>query len=126
MRKYEITDIAHPDTPSLHRIRAVVNIPKYGIKAGDLGGYIEKESNLSHEGDCWVYDNAQVCGYAVVYGNAKVCGYAVVYDNAQVWGDAVVYGNAEVHGNAEVWGNAEVCGYAWCIVTGKQIGRAHV
>ena len=85
MRKYEITDIAHPDTPSLHRIRAVVDILKYGIKAGDLGGYIEKESNLSHEGNCWVYGTARVCG------------------------NAVVYGNAEVRGNAEVCGNARVC-----------------
>ena len=24
------------------------------IKKGDLGGWIEKESNLSHLGDCWV------------------------------------------------------------------------
>ncbi|MBB4077294.1 hypothetical protein GGR08_001625, partial [Bartonella fuyuanensis] len=23
------------------------------IKAGDLGGFIEKEVNLSHDGNCW-------------------------------------------------------------------------
>lgn len=26
MKKYEITDIAHPDNPNLHRIRAVTNL----------------------------------------------------------------------------------------------------
>ena len=25
MKKYEITDIAHPDNPNLHRIRAVIS-----------------------------------------------------------------------------------------------------
>ena len=36
------------------------------IKIGDLGGWIEKEENLSHEGNAWV------CGDAEVYGNAEV------------------------------------------------------
>ena len=39
MVKYEITDIAHPDNSSLHRIKALIDIPRYDIKAGDLGGY---------------------------------------------------------------------------------------
>ena len=36
------------------------------IKAGTLGGYIEKEENL--DDDAWVYGDAQV------FGNAQVCG----------------------------------------------------
>ena len=44
------------------------------IKAGTLGGYIEKEENL--DGDAWVYGNARVYGNAQVCGNAKVCGNA--------------------------------------------------
>ena len=28
MKKYEITDIAHPDNPNLHRIRAVMDCGK--------------------------------------------------------------------------------------------------
>lgn len=42
---------------------------------GDLGGYIEKEDNLSQEGNAWVYDNAWVYGDAWVYGNDIVSGY---------------------------------------------------
>lgn len=38
------------------------------VKSGDKGGFIEKESNLSQDGNCWIYDNAKV------YGNSKVCG----------------------------------------------------
>ena len=32
------------------------------IKKGDFGGYVESEKNLSHEGNCWVYDGAKVYG----------------------------------------------------------------
>lgn len=35
------------------------------------------EENLSHEGDCWVRDNAKV------YGTATVGGFATVRDDAK-------------------------------------------
>lgn len=34
------------------------------VKAGDKGGWIEKEENLSQEDDCWVSGDACVSGYA--------------------------------------------------------------
>ena len=58
---------------------------------GDLGGYIEKEDNLS--GDAWVSGDAQVSG------------------NAQVSGDAKVSGNAQVSADAKVSNNNEHCGF---------------
>ena len=70
----------------LHRIRALKDFG--GVKAGDIGGWIEKEENLSHEGTCWVYDEAKVyneavvCGEAEVCGEAKVCGKAVVREQS--------------------------------------------
>ena len=70
----------------LTRIRALIDIPKYileyNISAGDLGGYIEKESNLSHQGYCWVGENAQVFGNAHVSGNAEVFGNAILCNNS--------------------------------------------
>ena len=79
----------------LFQIKALISFG--GVKEGDLGGYIEKEENLSHDGEAWVSGDAQV------YGNAQVCG------NAEVCGDAKVCGNAKVYGNAEVCGDAKVC-----------------
>ena len=88
--KYELTDETKNFCDiTLHRIRALRDIPSAGVKSGDLGGWIEKEYNLSQNGDAWVYGNAKVYGNAEVYGNAKVC------DNAKVYGDAEVYGNAD-------------------------------
>ncbi|MBS5266605.1 MAG: hypothetical protein KHZ30_19295 [Clostridiales bacterium] len=90
MKKYEFTgetkQVGFFGNITLKRIRATM---EFGIiKIGDLGGWIEKEENLSHKGNAWVYDNAEV------------------------WGDAKVYDNAEVYDNAKVYGNAKVCGDA--------------
>ena len=91
---------------------------------GDLGGYIEKEDNLS--GDAWVYGDAWVCGDAKVYGNAQVYGDAQVSGDAQVCGDAWVYGDAKVYGNAQVCGDAKVSGDAWVYGDAKVYGNAQV
>ena len=67
--KYELTDeTINLCGITLHRIRALRDIPSAGVKSGDLGGWIEKESNLCQN------DNAWVCGNALVYGGAEVCG----------------------------------------------------
>ena len=100
----------------LFRIKALIRFGS--VDAGDLGGYVCTEDNLSQEGDAWVSGNAKVSGDAKVWGNAEVSGDAKVWGNAEVsgnakvWGDAKVWGNAEVWGNAKVWGNAEVSGDA--------------
>jgi len=113
MKKYELlTDdtVTAPSGATLYRIRSLVAIAALGLPAGELGGYIEAEKNLSHSGNGWVSGNALVSGDAQVSGNAKVSGTAWVYGNAQVYGDAQVYGNARVSGNARVYGNAKVSG----------------
>ena len=84
MKKYKITSEAHPENPSLHRIVALKDFSD--VKKGDLGGYIEKEGNLSQEGTCWVCDSALVCDSVRVYGSA------LVYDSARVCGSALVCG----------------------------------
>jgi len=48
----------------------IIAIRSFGdITKGDKGGFIEKESNLSHNDNAWVYDNARVSGNAWVFGN---------------------------------------------------------
>ena len=84
MKKYELTkETVTVSCKTLHRIRAVRDFGS--VKAGDLGGYIEKEENLSHYGTAWV------CGEASVSGDAEVSGNARVYGEARVCGEARVY-----------------------------------
>lgn len=114
MKKFELTSefVTNAFGVKLFRIRALI---EFGyVEVGDKGGFVEKEENLSQDGNAWVYGNARVSGNALVsdnarvYGNAEVSGDARVSDNAWVSGDARVYGNALVSGNARVSGNAEV------------------
>ena len=114
MRKYELTNEKKTlaDGTVLHRIRALRDIPMFGVKAGECGGFVEGENNLSQDGDAWVSGNAKVYDNAKVYGNAWVYGDTWVYGKAKVYGDAKVSGDAWVSGNAEVSGNAWVCGNA--------------
>ena len=108
MKKYELTDqtIAADGGTTLHRIRALRDFR--GVKAGDLGGYIQTEENLAHEDNCWVYDDAQVYGNARVYRNVRLYINAQVFDNAQVCDNARVYGNALVCGDTWVFGEAKL------------------
>lgn len=100
MKKFELTAeyVTNIFGKKLFRIKALV---EFGIvKEGELGGFVEKESNIDDDGNAWVSGNAQV------FGNAKISGNAQVYGNAKVFGNAWVYGNAWISGNAQVYGNA--------------------
>lgn len=111
MKKYELTEeIKYIGSTTLHRIRALRDFGD--VKAGEFGGWVETEKNISHECNAWVYGDAKVYEDAEVYDNARVHGDAEVFSNAQVHGDAEVYDNAQVCGDAEVYDNARVCGDA--------------
>ena len=73
---------------TLYRIEALLDFVY--VKKGDKGGYVESEDNLSHEGNCWVADNALVCTNARVSGNAYVFGNACILGNAQISGDGMI------------------------------------
>ncbi len=106
MRKFELTtDTKMRYGKKLFRIKAHIDFGN--VKAGEKGGYIEQEENLSQCGNAWVYGDAEVYGNAWVYGNAQVYGNDWVCGNAEVFGNAWVYGDAEVYGNAWVCGNAD-------------------
>lgn len=114
-KKYEITDIAHPQNPALHRICALCNVTQ-GVKAGDLGGYVQSEENLTQEMDgAWIDEDAVCCDAACVANGAVLRGYALASGHALVSGSSVVSGNACVTDNGVVLegilrGHARVCG----------------
>ena len=123
MKKYELLkdDTITVKYHTLYRIHAIRTFGD--IQEGTLGGYIENENNLSHDGNCWVYDNAKVYGMSMVLDNAIVMndtiieGNSFVSDNAKVCGhakisDASVGDYARVGGRASVLHNSMVYGYA--------------
>ena len=101
MKKYELTtETLQFAGRTLHRIKAVKDFDS--IKAGEFGGWIENEKNLSQDDNAWIYGNAKV------YGNANVSDYAKVYGNAEVYGNANISYYAKVYGNAVIKGDAIV------------------
>lgn len=111
MKKYKLTDKTKVVSGhTLHRIQALKDF--YDVKAGDLGGWIEKEDNLNQNGNCWVYYNACVYDCACVHNNARVYNSARVYNNARIYDNACILGFARVYGNALISGNAIVLNYA--------------
>ncbi|WP_273757122.1 hypothetical protein [Bartonella sp. MM73XJBT] len=125
--KYQLTNqTILREGKKLYRIKALRDFGD--VKAGQLGGYIESEENLSHDGNCWVgdqaivvspgrvYENAQVYGNAgvggFVYGNARVYDSAKVFANAHVYDNAHVFDSAKIVSKVHVYENANACGMA--------------
>lgn len=123
-KKYELTD--ERNTGGLYRIRALRDITRCGVRAGDLGGWVAEEGNLAQDGDCWVSSEAKVYGDARVFGNAKVYGRSIVSGDAEVYGGAEVYGYAIVDGSALVSGSAQVSGDAAVSGNAQVFGDANV
>lgn len=145
MKKYELTDeVKTVGSKTHYRTKALRDIPRYNVYKGDLGGWISGEHNLSHEGDCWVAEDAVVSDDAIVAGDAYISGQAKVLDKARVthsarvkdyalvgedarvsgWAYIVdcacISGRACINGHAYVGCDARVFGYA------SVTGRAHV
>lgn len=127
-KKYEIIQESGIDYNGSHiyAIKALRNFDN--VKKGDIGGFIEKEENLSHDGNCWVdrgsivadnafvSENAIVGSHSYVGGNARIFGNAIVNcfstvtDDASVSGDVCVTDRACIDCNADVSGNVIICG----------------
>jgi len=83
------------------------------VKKGEKGGFVFSEKNLSQEGSCWIYDDAEVFddaiiaddaevrGKARVYGDSNICEKTQILDLAQVF-DSLISNNVVVCDNARV------------------------
>ena len=80
IQKYEFTgNTTIIEGHTLKEIRALIDLPAteadiITISAGDLGGYIEDESNLSQEDNSWIHPNVMVYNNSVISGDARLNG----------------------------------------------------
>lgn len=75
---------------NLKQIRALVDIPRYVVKAGDIGGWITESTILGE--NCWVSGEAKVEN-STLEGEVHLTGEAMV-SNSQVSGKSSVRGNS--------------------------------
>ena len=130
-KKYELTDKTREwNGHTLHRIKALKDFSN--VKKGNIGGWVEKEDNLSQDGDCWigddakVYDNARVFLKAIIYGKAEIGGNSIIFDKAQVYGNAYINGNAKIFGDAKVFEKARVYDNAYIYGYTRICGDAEI
>lgn len=79
--KYEFVPIYRiVDGKILTRIRALIDIKKWGIKCRDLGGYVESEHNLDQNTDAWI------SGFCFIHGDKRISGNTFIYnDDDKKW-----------------------------------------
>jgi len=121
-KKYKLTkEFVTYSGRVLSRIQALKDFSN--VKKGDLGGYVETESNLSQDGDCWLYDFSKAYYLAKVVDNAKLrnmanaSGNAIVGGNCQLHNDSAVYGHTNTYGNVKLFGSSKIYGMA--VVSGS-------
>lgn len=128
MKKFELTDISktikHPLSNkdiTLYQIRPLIDftlINGYYVSNGDLGGWLEKESNLSQEGLCWIYDNCYMfddayrSGNSIGYGNSMQFGNSIQSGESHQYGDSRQYDNSRQYGTSHQYGTSIQNGFA--------------
>lgn len=95
------------DACNIHGLRRVIAIRDFSdVKSGDIGGWVSSAHNLSHAGNCWVYDEAMIHNLAAVREDA------VVMHDANMYHESVVFGHATICNEVIVWGRARISGFA--------------
>lgn len=102
MKKYELLAT---DIDGQYRIRALVDIPVHGVKAGDLGGIVNGEHNLSQEHNGWIDETSSVKQSAFVL-EGLVESESHLYHNVQFLkgtvSSSILEGSLRVSGNVSI------------------------
>jgi hypothetical protein len=127
LKKYELTKTKYDHFGIvLYRIRALRSFGD--VKAGALGGFVQSESNLSHDGTCWIYHNAFVYLEGIVKDDARALDECWIWNSATLRQGATAKNKSFLYGDIDVFGNAliqdEACCqggkiYENCIVRGR-------
>lgn len=106
MKKYEFTGKEYFSKTkgcsmdvTFKQIRALETFGE--VKKGDIGGWIESEHNLSHRGNCWIFE------HGMVWGNGRVEDEAIIEDGL-VYESATIAGCARITDGATISGNAVI------------------
>lgn len=90
----------------LYQIKALQDFGD--VCKGQLGGYVQSEANLSHNDECWIYDQARV------YENAKVEKKAKIFNQVCVSGNVLITDNVCLYDDVKVQDDAHL--YDYCII----------
>ncbi len=130
MRKYRLSEeqrafsYQEDGTKKSVLLRQIIAMSDFNdVIAGSAGGWIDHETVLAQEGNCWIYDqNAIAFGGTVISGNTRITGTSVlwgeVYATDNVWidnseisqgayiSDSVTIRDSLVCGQCRIFGHA--------------------
>lgn len=98
-KKYEFTgETINVNGHELHQIRYLTDIYTIGdfgkpsriLSEGEIGGWIEREENLSQDGGAFIDETSMIIGNSIVSGDVQIRKKSVII-NSIVDGDAEVY-----------------------------------
>lgn len=120
-KKYTLspTPSHYRDGIRIYRIRALRSFGD--VEEGDWGGFVESESNLSHFGNCWIYDDAIAMGNSIVTGDAKMMDNSVIKGSSVIMDEVTLSGAVVIPGNSIIRGNTVM--YSTPLEAGGRTGR---
>ncbi|WP_227317569.1 YdcK family protein [Cedecea davisae] len=77
------------------------------VRAGQSGGWVESEGNLSQVGDCWLEEDAKIWGGASVEDNALVTGESDICQGARISDNARIE-HSQISGECHIFNHARV------------------
>ncbi|MFR0483817.1 hypothetical protein ACKEMZ_38520, partial [Escherichia coli] len=105
-------------------LRQIIAISDFNdVIAGTAGGWIDRETVLAQEGNCWIYDqNAIAFGGTVISGNTRITGTSVLWgevyatdnvwiDNSEISQGAYISDSVTIH-DSLVYGQCRIFGHA--------------
>lgn len=101
--KYKLTkETMCFDGVTLHRIQALKDFGD--VEAGELGGWVESEKNLSQSGDCWIAMEAKAYGGAEIGDSAILTRKAIACGNSTICNDTLVSDESIIRGFTYLYG----------------------
>ena len=91
--KYMLKETENED---IYQIRAKNNFGN--VSAGDFGGSVTSNQNLSHADNCWITEHASVIGDSRVSGDVIVKDSACVDIKGEISGQGIIGGNIHLQG----------------------------
>lgn len=130
MRKYRLSEeqrafsYQEDGTKKNVLLRQIIAISDFNdVIAGTAGGWIDRETVLAQEGNCWIYDqNAIAFGGTVISGNTRITGTSVLWgevyatdnvwiDNSEISQGAYISDSVTIH-DSLVYGQCRIFGHA--------------
>jgi len=126
--KYELIDIDKNSNEYAHGLRYRVKALRdfSDIKAGDVGGFVTSEHNLSQNGDCWVYDDAKMFDNSEIHNDAKMHNNSEMHNNSKMLNNSEMFDSSKMHNNSKMYDSSKMYDNSKMRVNSEMLGNSEM